>query len=238
VIVSTDGVLEMIMSRLLTKLKQNTIKTYHRKILKNGNKDDNNQDLDEVWARSISITADTKEETTVNLFYNNVSLTVSEDENYAQKLATICESSRIKEELGEELLWQYKDEKGIFFKKIKEMVIITNYRIMYFNTNNQEIIQFPLKYADIAVVNAKTISWRHGSAAGGFTRSAAFGLGFFNSEGTSRQVGDLWFLFQGQKVIELTNIVDPNGVKHTLEMIKKQLHNSEKEKTTYDGRQK
>jgi hypothetical protein len=234
-----NGEREKTMSRLITKLEQNIIQIYHRKIFKNVKNDNENcQELDDAWANSVSITNTDKKETTVNLSYENVSMTVSEDENYAQKLATICESSRIKEEFGEELLWQYKDEKGILFKKINEMAIITNYRIMYFNTNNQEIIQLPLKYADVAVVNTKTISFRSGAAAGGFARSAAIGLGFFNSEGTSRRVGDLWFLFQGQKVIELTNIVDPNGVKHALEMIKKQLHNSEKEKTTYDGRQK
>jgi hypothetical protein len=223
-----SGEREKTMSRLITKLKQKT-RINHRKIPKSTTKyNDEHQDLDEVWANSVSINSDSdKKESKVTLSYKNVSLTVSEDEKYVQKLATICESSRIKEELGEELLWEYKDEKGIFFKKIREMAIITNYRVMYFNVNQQEIIQLPLKYADIAVVNAKTVSFRNGATAGGWSRSSALWLGFSTSEGIGTRVGDLWFLFQGQKVLELTDIADPNGVKRTLDMIKKQLHTSE-----------
>jgi len=226
------------MSNLIAKFKQISVLTYYRKILENVQKENETcHDLEHAWAKLVSRTDAEKKGATINLFYHNVSLTVSEDENYARKLATICESSRIKEELGEEILWQYKDEKGFFFKKIRKQAIITNYRIIYLNSNDQELIQLPIKYADVVVVNAKTQSWRNGSAAGGWSTSAAMGMGFFKSEGIARRVGDLWFIFQGQKILELTNVLDPNGIKRTIDTVKKQIHNSKEEKTTDYGRQ-
>jgi hypothetical protein len=164
---------------------------------------------------------------TVTLHYDNYKATFAEDQQYATRLAAILESPRIKEELGEQTLWHYEDKRGFLKKKMVQYAMITNYRVIYFHLDHGELVQLPLKYAEIVVNNTKSLSQRNGSGVGAWDPKFAVGIGFYQSHGVSTRVGDLWFLFQGQKVIELNKVHDPNGIKRTLETIKKQIHNNE-----------
>lgn len=153
-----------------------------------------------------------------------------DDKEYAQRIGTIMESWGVKEELGETILWGHVVQSRRFFKvKTKELWIITNHRVMHVNNEIEDVIQLPLKYVDVVVMNARNDHYSEGVGAFvGVLASISSGMGFLQRRGTSRRIGDLVFLLNGQILIRFFNVFDPTGVKQLIYQVKRQLYGNTK----------
>lgn len=149
-----------------------------------------------------------------------------DDKEYSQKINTIMESASIKEELGETVLWyNILEERKMFRVKTKELWIITNHRVLQIDGKRGAVIQLPLKYVDIVVVNARTDYQSEGVGVFvGVPASIASGMGFLQRKGSSRRIGDLVFLLNGQILLIFNNVLDPSGVKRLIDQAKRQMY--------------
>jgi hypothetical protein len=148
-----------------------------------------------------------------------------DDKQYTQKLENIMESVTVKEELGEMVLWGHTVKS--FFGKVKQHWIITNHRIMFIEYKTNQAIQLPLKYIDVVVMNARTSYNSEGVGVGAFVpASISLGMGFLERRGTSRKVGDLAFMLNGQVLLVFSDVIDPGGVKQMIYQAKKQMRYS------------
>jgi len=145
---------------------------------------------------------------------------IEEKKDVAQKIAKImADVGTIQHELGENVLWKAEKKEGFLGKKLT-LYGITNYRIIYGSAEKQ--IQFPLKYIDIVVMNSHRAMARTGI--GGFTAlGRGIGIGAMQSTGKSVNVGDVNFLFQGDILITIPNVIDPAGLKNLVTQVKKQM---------------
>lgn len=177
----------------------------------------NNNDSQSSGLAKITITIDSYE------------MQLYEDENYARKIGTIMETGDVKEELGEAILWYHEVKKGWFIPKTKEIRLITNYRIMKHDMETDKAIQLPLKYVDAVVMNSRSDYQSQGVGVFvGVPASISSGMGFLQRRGTSRRIGDLVFLLNGQVLLTFNNVFDPAGVKQLIYQVKKQMHGNRK----------
>lgn len=126
----------------------------------------------------------------------------------------------LNEKLGEKPLWTAEEKKGF----LKEPIVyyLTNYRIMCIDPSEEKSMVFPLNYVDIVVMNSHRDSSRKGI--GGFTSLVGgIGIGGFQSHGQSVTVGDVNFMCQGEIIVTIPNVVDPNGLKNFVNQLKKSM---------------
>lgn len=157
-----------------------------------------------------------------NLTFNidGKEITIEERNDVAQKIGKIMGGGGIKEELGENVLWKAEKKQGFLKKPI--IYSMTNYRILCLYPD-EKLIQFPLNYIDVVVMNTHRASARTGI--GGFTTLArGFGIGGMQSTGKSVTVGDVNFLFQGEILITIPDVINPIGLKNLVIAVKKQTY--------------
>jgi hypothetical protein len=162
------------------------------------------------------------DEEMTNLTFNidGKEITIEERNDVAQKIGKIMGGGGIKEELGENVLWKAEKKQGFLKKPI--IYSMTNYRILCLYPD-EKLIQFPLNYIDVVVMNTHRASARTGI--GGFTTLArGFGIGGMQSTGKSVTVGDVNFLFQGEILITIPDVIDPIGLKNLVIAVKKQTY--------------
>jgi hypothetical protein len=162
------------------------------------------------------------DEEMTNLTFNidGKEITIEERNDVAQKIGKIMGGGGIKEELGENVLWKAEKKQGFLKKPI--IYSMTNYRILCLYPD-EKLIQFPLNYIDVVVMNTHRASARTGI--GGFTTLArGFGIGGMQSTGKSVTVGDVNFLFQGEILITIPDVINPIGLKNLVIAVKKQTY--------------
>ena len=124
---------------------------------------------------------------------------------------------------GEQLLWSFDITKGIFRKKVIERLALSNYRIMRIDMQNNKILGYILLATldDVVVMNTHRVSESigYGVYTGGYMRMA--GPRF--SSGTSKTVGDIVFIVNGQKA-SWGEIPDPTELKNFVKSIKKTMY--------------
>jgi hypothetical protein len=147
-------------------------------------------------------------------------ITIKERKDVAQKIGKIMGEGGIKEELGENALWKAEKKQG--FLKSPILYALSNYRILCLYPD-EKMVQLPLKYVDVVVMNTHRASARTGI--GGFTTLArGFGIGGMQSSGKSVTIGDVNFLFQGEILITIPGVTDPIGLKNLVTQVKKQMY--------------
>lgn len=120
-------------------------------------------------------------------------------------------------------LWSFvADTKGFFRKKVTESLVVTNFRIMRVDNENDKVfgyILFP-NIDDVIVMNTHRVS-----ESTGYGMSYGYGTryGTRRSSGTSKTVGDIVFIVNGQKV-SWGGIPDPTGLKNFIKSIKKTMY--------------
>ncbi|HET7284845.1 MAG TPA: zinc ribbon domain-containing protein [Nitrososphaeraceae archaeon] len=115
----------------------------------------------------------------------------------------------------EQTIWHNEITKGIFHKKVVEVQLITNYRVLRdnFGISLQDL-------DDIVVMNQRRISSSQytGTYMGRYTR-----VGFGNSTSRSITVGDVVFMYHGSPYIRFSQISDPNGVARLAKAARKRI---------------
>ena len=153
----------------------------------------------------------------ISYSYEGKKIIIKERKDVAEKIAMImAEGGGIREDLGENILWSGQEKSGLF--KRGKSYIVTNYRIMNIITG-EKMIQMPLKYIDVVIMNTHQVSSRTGI--GAFTSIGMGIVGGMQSYGKSVTIGDVNFLFQGNVLVTIPNIIDPNGLKSLVTLIKK-----------------
>ncbi len=153
----------------------------------------------------------------ISYSYEGKKIIIKERKDVAEKIAMImAEGGGIREDLGENILWSGQEKSGLF--KRGKSYIVTNYRIMNIITD-EKMIQMPLKYIDVVIMNTHRVSSRTGI--GAFTSIGMGIVGGMQSYGKSVTIGDVNFLFQGNVLVTIPNIIDPNGLKSLVTLIKK-----------------
>ncbi len=154
----------------------------------------------------------------ISYSYEGKKIIIKERKDFAEKIGMImAEGGGIREDLGENILWSGQEKSGLF--KRGKSYIVTNYRIMNIITD-EKMIQMPLKYIDVVIMNTHRVSSRTGI--GAFTSiGMGIGIGGMQSYGKSVTIGDVNFLFQGNVLVTIPNIIDPNGLKSLVTLIKK-----------------
>ena len=124
---------------------------------------------------------------------------------------------------GEVQLWSFvADTKGFFRKKVTRSLVVTNFRIMRVDNEHNKVfgyILFP-QIDDVIVMNTHRVSQSvgYGVSTGSYVRT---GQRF--SSGTSKTIGDIVFVVNGQKV-SWDGIPDPTGLKNFIKSIKRTMY--------------
>src|SRR4029079_14927738 len=115
---------------------------------------------------------------------------------------------------------------GFFRKKVTVSLVVTNFRIMRFDNEHNKVygyILFP-QLDDVIVMNTRRITQ---SQSTGYAFSSGYGSRFGtsrrSSSGTSKTIGDIVFVVNGQK-ISWEGIPDPTGLKNFIKSIKKTMY--------------
>lgn len=115
--------------------------------------------------------------------------------------------------------------KDFLQKKVAESFVITNFRIMRVDNEHNKVfglILFP-QIDDVIVMNTRRISQ---SQSTGYGSSSGYGTRYgtrSSSSGTSKTVGDIVFVVNGQKVT-WGGIPDPTGLKNFIKSIKRTMY--------------
>ena len=124
---------------------------------------------------------------------------------------------------GEVQLWSFAAQtKGFFRVKVVISLVVTNFRIMRIDQQNNKVLGYFLFtwLDDVIVMNTHRVSRSTGYAiyTGYRTR-----YGTRSSSGTSKTVGYIVFIINGQKV-SWGGIPDPTGLKNFIKSIKKTMY--------------
>ena len=126
---------------------------------------------------------------------------------------------------GEEILWMYRIQKGIFHQELVESWIITDLRAMkHFpvtkNRPEAKVQSAPLLLCDSLIMNQHRKS--KGNRVGTYTGIRGTGTSVSSSSSTSLTYGDLVFIRDGKESLRFSGISDPHGVRRLVETVKKQ----------------
>ena len=139
-------------------------------------------------------------------------IVVEDKKEIVERIGKIMSDVTIKQEFGENYLWQGESKDGIFSKPKK--YYLTNYRIGCLFTD-EKLVQIPIKYVDVVVMNTHRASSRNGI--GGFiSLGKGIGIGGIQSSGKSVTIGDLNILFKGDVLITIPQVRDPVGLKNLI----------------------
>ena len=141
---------------------------------------------------------------------------------------------------GEDYLWSYYEEKGIFNKHLSQLWGITNFRIYMYDGEINKVTGLLMmdQLEDVVVMN--THRQYNSQRVGSYGRIArGFGLSTGYSTGKSVTIGDILFMSNGQPVITWRGLRDPTGLKRLVIAVKKELYPKDlfgKTKTTVSSR--
>ena len=124
---------------------------------------------------------------------------------------------------GEVQLWSFvADTKGFFRIKVIISLVVTNFRIMRIDKEDNKVLGYILfpQIDDVVVMNTQRVSQStgYGISTGSYVRT---GQRF--SSGTSKTIGDIVFIVNGQK-ISWGGIPDPTGLKNFIKSIKRTMY--------------
>jgi hypothetical protein len=124
---------------------------------------------------------------------------------------------------GEVELWSFAAKtKGFFRIKVIISLVVTNFRIMRVDQQNKKVLGYFLFtwLDDVIVMNTHRVSQSvgYGVSTGHYVRT---GQRF--SSGTSKTIGDIVFIINGQK-ISWEGIPDPTGLKNFIKSIKRTMY--------------
>lgn len=124
---------------------------------------------------------------------------------------------------GEALLWNMAFKTGIIRKKVLYSKAVTNYRILHIDEESKRVLTCYLIPCidDIVVINTRRESESMGYAVYAGRYGTLAGPRF--SSGSSKTVGDLVFIVNGEKE-EWVEIPDPTGLKNFIKSIKKTMY--------------
>lgn len=180
----------------------------------------NNQKIDEI---DPQLEAELKEEMNYALEKNGTEIKFVEDGVIKR---VMIDPDLVRSENGEELLWSYNLTQGIVRKKIIAQLAISNYRIMRIDMIQNKMLGFIRlqDIDDIVVMNTYRASESIGYSmySGGGGRYFSFAGPRFSS-GTSKTIGDIIFIVNGQK-ISWSGLPDPTGLKNFLKALKKTMY--------------
>lgn len=124
---------------------------------------------------------------------------------------------------GEELIWGYREEKGIINKTLVRIWAVTNFRIFCYNyeIEDMEGLLLMQDLDDVVVTNTHRESESHGTYYGRYVK-----YGYRKSKSTT--IGDIMFMSGGTSIITLRGITDPHGLARIVKSIKKQMYPAKK----------
>lgn len=131
---------------------------------------------------------------------------------------------------GEELLWSFDITEGLIRKKIVVRLALSNYRIMKIDMQNNKILGYILlqDLDDVVVMNTHRASNSIGYGMYAGTRGRYMTMaGPRFSSGTSKTIGDIVFIVNGQKV-SWGGLPDPTGLKNFVKSLKKTMYDEVK----------
>ena len=120
-------------------------------------------------------------------------------------------------------LWSVATQtKGFFRVKVVRSLVVTNFRLMRIDQQNNKVLGYFLFtwLDDIIVMNTRRVSQSTGY---GYSTGYRVRYGTRSSSGTSKTVGDIVFIINGQKV-SWGGIPDPTGLKNFIKSIKKTMY--------------
>ena len=134
------------------------------------------------------------------------------------KLPVLCD--------GEELLWSYVGEQGVFNKKARHLMAVTNFRAYVYHFEEHDWGNVLINTLDdILVMNSHRQSSSH--RMGSFHSNGRMGMriGTHSSMGSSRSqtMGDVHFMKDGETIITFGDVSDPHGIVKLVKSIQKQV---------------
>lgn len=125
------------------------------------------------------------------------------------------------------MLWSYEYSSGIFKKKLVAIEAITNFRVFTYNFENDILtgLLYMNSIDDVIVENRRrrSSSDRVGTFAGSYRKGNFGGVSYSHSEGTSRSVGDLRFMKNGETYMIFRYVSDPSAIQRLIKSIQKQM---------------
>ncbi len=122
---------------------------------------------------------------------------------------------------GETIVWNNIQTKGAVNKKIKQLDLVTNYRVYQYDygdhMGNYVLIS---AIEEVIVSNQRRLS--DSNRYGNYVRSSYTITGHANTKTTSQTVGDVSILANGRPYILFRGISDPNGLARVIKSMKKQ----------------
>jgi tetratricopeptide (TPR) repeat protein len=127
---------------------------------------------------------------------------------------------------GEEMLWNYIGEQGVFNKKARIVMALTNFRAFVYVFDEYDA-GFLLTGAihDVVVMNSHRQSSSHRMGSFHSTGRMGMRIGTHSSMGSSRSqtVGDVHFMHDGETIVTFGNVSDPHGIVKLSKSIQKQV---------------
>jgi tetratricopeptide (TPR) repeat protein len=134
------------------------------------------------------------------------------------KLPVLCD--------GEELLWSYVGEQGVFNKKARHLMAVTNFRAYVYHFEEHDWGNVLISTLDdILVMNSHRQSSSHRMGSFHATGRMGMSVGTHSSMGSSRSqtVGDVHFMKDGETIVTFGNVSDPSGIVKLVKSIQKQV---------------
>ncbi|MBT7252562.1 MAG: hypothetical protein HN875_02360 [Candidatus Nitrosopelagicus sp.] len=125
---------------------------------------------------------------------------------------------------GEEILWSYVGEEGIFNKKARHVMAVTNFRAYLYDFNDYEHGNLLISNMDdVLIMNSHRQSSSHRMGSFHSTGRMGMRIGTHSSMSSSRSqtVGDVHFMKDGESFIIFEGVSDPQGIVRVVKSIKK-----------------
>ena len=117
---------------------------------------------------------------------------------------------------GEEVLWHTLNTSGIFSKKAKSLMALTNFRVLVYDFETMDCGRlFLTSCDDVVIKNSHRVSNSTGQATFTSVGRGGMRVGTASGGGSSRgyTVGDVVFMMGGRSIITFGKVTDPSGVK-------------------------
>jgi len=127
---------------------------------------------------------------------------------------------------GEELLWSYVQEEGIFNKKARFVMALTNFRAHIYDFEDYATSNVLISNIDdVLVMNSHRESTSHRMGSFHATGRMGMSVGTHSSMGSSRSqtLGDVQFFQGGENFVTFRNVSDPHGIVKLAKSIQKQV---------------
>ena len=127
---------------------------------------------------------------------------------------------------GEEILWSYVGEEGIFNKKARHVMAVTNFRAYLYDFNDYEHGNLLISNMDdVLIMNSHRQSSSHRMGSFHSTGRMGMRIGTHSSMGSSRSqtIGDVHIMKDGETRIRFGNVSDPSGIVKLVKSIQKQV---------------